>query len=180
MVRVRFRLVINYFGEKLIIFPLSTSININPKYNELGYIAILASEFSNEREILYKILFDMKKDLNELKKVIGKIKDENPDFNISNFESKQKKYSEKIVEESKPENNLIQFESSKNTNTINDKYDFAEEIHEEETLSIQDKELELIMKSLERNNGRRKAAANELGISERTLYRKIKYYDIKL
>ena len=138
------------------------------------------SEFSNEREILYKILFDMKKDLNELKKVIGKIKDENPDFNISNFESKQKKYSEKIVEESKPENNLIQFESSKNTNTINDKYDFAEEILEEETLSIQDKELELIMKSLERNNGRRKAAANELGISERTLYRKIKYYDIKL
>ena len=138
------------------------------------------SEFSNEREILYKILFDMKKDLNELKKVIGKIKDENPDFNISNFESKQKKYSEKIVEESQPENNLIQFQSSKNTNTINDKYDFAEEIHEEETLSIQDKELELIMKSLERNNGRRKAAANELGISERTLYRKIKHYDIKL
>ena len=122
----------------------------------------------------------MKKDLNEVKKVIGKIKDENPDFNISNFDSSQKKYSEKLLEESPLENNFIQFESSKNNNTINDKYDYAEEIQEEETLSIQDKELELIIKSLERNNGRRKAAANELGISERTLYRKIKHYDIKL
>ena len=47
-------------------------------------------------------------------------------------------------------------------------------------MSIQDKELELIIKALERNNGRRKAAANELGISERTLYRKIKQYDLEL
>ena len=62
----------------------------------------------------------------------------------------------------------------------NDKYSFAEEIIEEETLSIQDKELELIIKALERNNGRRKAAAKELGISERTLYRKIKQYDLEL
>ena len=59
-------------------------------------------------------------------------------------------------------------------------FEYAEEIFEEETLSIQDKELELIIKSLERNNGKRKAAAKELGISERTLYRKIKQYDIKL
>ena len=62
----------------------------------------------------------------------------------------------------------------------NDKYSFAEEINEEETLSLQDKELELIIKALERNNGRRKAAAKELGISERTLYRKIKQYDLEL
>ena len=61
-----------------------------------------------------------------------------------------------------------------------DKYSFAEEVVEEETLSIQDKELELIIKALERNNGRRKAAAKELGISERTLYRKIKQYDLEL
>ncbi|NJX16999.1 helix-turn-helix domain-containing protein, partial [Tamlana crocina] len=59
-----------------------------------------------------------------------------------------------------------------------DKYYFAEEIEEEETLSLQDKELELIKKSLERHNGKRKAAADELGISERTLYRKIKQYDL--
>jgi len=59
-----------------------------------------------------------------------------------------------------------------------DKYHFAEEIEEEETLSLQDKELELIKKSLERHNGKRKLAATELGISERTLYRKIKQYDL--
>jgi DNA-binding NtrC family response regulator len=59
-----------------------------------------------------------------------------------------------------------------------DKYHFAEEIEEEETLSLQEKEIELIKKSLERNRGKRKAAASELGISERTLYRKIKQYDL--
>jgi transcriptional regulator of acetoin/glycerol metabolism len=59
-----------------------------------------------------------------------------------------------------------------------DKYDFAEEIQEEETLSLQQKEIELIKKALERNKGKRKLAAAELGISERTLYRKIKQYDL--
>ena len=59
-----------------------------------------------------------------------------------------------------------------------DKYHFAEEIEEEETLSLHDKELELIKKSLERHNGKRKLAAEELGISERTLYRKIKQFDL--
>ena len=59
-----------------------------------------------------------------------------------------------------------------------DKYHFAEEIEEEETLSLHDKELELIKKSLERHDGKRKLAAAELGISERTLYRKIKQYDL--
>ncbi len=59
-----------------------------------------------------------------------------------------------------------------------DKYHFAEEIEEEETLSLHDKELELIKKSLERHKGKRKLAASELGISERTLYRKIKQFDL--
>jgi len=59
-----------------------------------------------------------------------------------------------------------------------DKYHFVEDIEEEETLSLHDKELELIKKSLERHNGKRKLAAAELGISERTLYRKIKQFDL--
>jgi transcriptional regulator with PAS, ATPase and Fis domain len=63
-------------------------------------------------------------------------------------------------------------------NQKTDKYHFAEEIEEEETLSLHDKELELIKKSLERHEGKRKLAAAELGISERTLYRKIKQYDL--
>ena len=62
--------------------------------------------------------------------------------------------------------------------TNEDPYHFAEEIEEEETLSLHDKELELIKKSLERHKGKRKAAAEELGISERTLYRKIKQFDL--
>tara|TARA_B100001063_G_scaffold247298_1_gene292315 strand:+ start:1521 stop:2765 length:1245 start_codon:yes stop_codon:yes gene_type:complete len=138
------------------------------------------SDFSNEREILYKILFDMKKDLNELKKDIGKIKSDNPNFDISVLKNLQKNDSEELIEKNELKNNLIPIKKDNITSTISDKYDFAEEIQEEETLSIQDKELELVIKSLERNNGRRKAAANELGISERTLYRKIKQYDIKL
>ena len=121
-----------------------------------------------------------RKDLNELKKDIGKIKSDNPDFDISSFKNSNKNYSDEIIEKAELENSLIPVNEDKINDTINDKYDYAEEIQEEETLSIQDKELELIIKSLERNNGRRKAAANELGISERTLYRKIKQYDIKL
>ena len=122
----------------------------------------------------------MKKDLNELKKDIGKIKSDNPDFDISSFKNSNKNYSDEKIEQAELENSLIPVNEDKINDTINDKYDYAEEIQEEETLSIQVKELELIIKSLERNNGRRKAAANELGISERTLYRKIKQYDIKL
>ena len=154
----------------------------NPIYNLPALIdnESHSNDFSSEREILYKILFDMKKDLNELKKDIGKIKSDNPDFDISSFKNSNKNYSDEIIEKAELENSLISVNEDKINDNINDKYDYAEEIQEEETLSIQDKELELIIKSLERNNGRRKAAAIELGISERTLYRKIKQYDIKL
>ncbi|MBT3560986.1 MAG: sigma-54-dependent Fis family transcriptional regulator [Flavobacteriaceae bacterium] len=136
--------------------------------------------FSNEREILYKILFDMKKDLNDLKKITSHL-------NNDNFKSdlKEKDYNsleslqEKLNEEKKTE--IIEFNEKESIfNSKEDKYHFAEEINEEETLSIHDIELELIKKALERNNGKRKAAAIELGISERTLYRKIKQHDIEL
>ncbi len=69
-------------------------------------------------------------------------------------------------------------ERSYTNDSYDDKYHFAEEIEEEETLSLQAKEVELIKKSLDRNRGKRKSAAAELGISERTLYRKIKQYDL--
>ena len=122
----------------------------------------------------------MKKDLNELKKVIGKLKNENPNFDISRFEDLESNSVDKLIKQTEFKDDHIQVKEDNFTEIKQDKYDFAEEILEEETLSIQDKELELIVKSLERNNGRRKAAAKELGISERTLYRKIKQYDIKL
>ena len=115
-----------------------------------------------------------------LKKVIGKLKDENPNFDISRFEDLESNSIEKLIQKTDYKEDNIQVKDDNFTELKQDKYDFAEEILEEETLSIQDKELELIIKSLERNNGRRKAAARELGISERTLYRKIKQYGIKL
>ncbi|MAT79767.1 MAG: sigma-54-dependent Fis family transcriptional regulator [Flavobacteriales bacterium] len=137
------------------------------------------SDFNSEREILYKILFDMKRDLNELKKITNNLKSKSVDqsnaFNdIENLIPQEFDQSKNDIE---PKSNF----SENNQSTVKeDKYQFAEEIIEEETLSIQDKELELIIKALERNNGKRKAAAKELGISERTLYRKIKQYDLEL
>ena len=137
-------------------------------------------DFSNEREILYKILFDMKKDLNDLKKITNHLnneeyKTEQKEKDYSSLESLQ----EKLNKEKKTE--IIEIKEKESIfSSKEDKYHFAEEIKEEETLSIHDKELELIKKALERNSGKRKAAAIELGISERTLYRKIKQHDIEL
>lgn len=139
-----------------------------------------SNDFSNEREILYKILFDMKKDLNDLKKITNHLKSDSiethvKDNNLSSFENLQSSIQDQKSAE------IIDFnEKETNFNSNLDKYHFAEEIDEEETLSIHDKELELIKKALERNNGKRKAAAIELGISERTLYRKIKQHDLEL
>ena len=139
-----------------------------------------ADDFSNEREILYKILFDMKKDLNDLKKITNHLNSEDykSDIKEKDFNSLESLH-EKLIREKDTEINEIK-EKESIFNSKEDKYHFAEEIKEEETLSIHDKELELIKKALERNNGKRKAAAIELGISERTLYRKIKQHDIEL
>ena len=136
------------------------------------------SDFSSEREILYKILFDMKRDLNELKKLTNNLKKttSNESEKLDDIQNLIPK-NFKEIDDSNNQNNVLLDDNYENKN---DKFSFAEEIIEEETLSIQDKELELIIKALERNNGRRKAAANELGISERTLYRKIKQYDLEL
>ena len=125
---------------------------------------------------MYKILFDMKKDLNDLKKITKHLNTDTQNLNTS-----EKSNFEKLFEIKASNEEVINKKSSYEDEQIKqDKYHFAEEISEEETLSIHDKELELIIKALERNNGKRKAAAKELGISERTLYRKIKQHDIEL
>jgi transcriptional regulator with PAS, ATPase and Fis domain len=140
-----------------------------------------SSDFSNEREILYKILFDMKKDLNDLKKITKHLNSEESGID---YKSEEKNTLEKLYNNSSNSSDLIEINEKKvgfkSHEVSDDKYHFAEEIREEETLSIHDKELELIIKALERNGGKRKAAAKELGISERTLYRKIKQHDIEL
>ena len=139
-----------------------------------------SNDFSNEREILYKILFDMKKDLNDLKKITDHLKSEETISSKVENEFNDLRHFQSSIENQKS-TEIIDFDKKETTfNSNSDKYHFAEEIKEEETLSIHDKELELIKKALERNNGKRKAAAIELGISERTLYRKIKQHDIEL
>lgn len=147
------------------------------------------SDFSNEREILYKVLFDMKGDLNDLKKLTlellknndsVKVQEENENLIRKIYGKEEEIYTE---EEEEVASQILELPESYiekpiSSPTAEDKYHFAEEIEEEETLSLQDKEIELIKKSLERNKGKRKAASAELGISERTLYRKIKQYDL--
>ena len=138
------------------------------------------SSFSSEREILYKVLFDMKNDLNDLKKLTLELMKEE-----SSTEVKEKNQGliEKIYgeDESKHDSNNIDFKSDIDIEInpkIDKSFEYAETIEEEETLSLHDKEVEMIKQALIRTNGRRKNAAKELGISERTLYRKIKQHNL--
>jgi transcriptional regulator with PAS, ATPase and Fis domain len=150
-------------------------------------------DFSSEREILYKVLFDMKRDVNDLKKLTlelmksgnaAKVKEENSSLinKIYSEEEEEEDELTSIIERDNSEESQTDFEvlniSENASEPIKDKYAFAEEIKEEENLSLQQKELELIKKSLEKYQGKRKDAADELGISERTLYRKIKQYNL--
>ena len=157
------------------------------------------SEFANEREILYKVLFDMKNDLNDLKKLTNElmesgnakdVREENPGLIkriYGNHKENEQDY-EDVIDNAYDYTHEEHIEPVQKTNTDNhyvepvqptsDRYDFAQEIEEEESLSLADKEIELIKKSLDRHKGKRKAAADDLGISERTLYRKIKQYDL--
>lgn len=143
-------------------------------------------DFSNEREILYKVLFDMKGDLNDLKKLTLELLKTSDTAKVQQEQESliRKIYGDNGEEPAEDGEALEVLPLPKHRTEkpaeapVEDKYHFAEEIEEEETLSLQEKEIELIKKSLDRNRGKRKAAAAELGISERTLYRKIKQYDL--
>ena len=151
-------------------------------------------DFSNEREILYKVLFDMQRDVNDLKKLTmelmktgnaNKVQEENSSLikKIYSQEQNNEAVLAAIVEEDPndtPIANKVEVLDMPNSDAELRKgnYDFVEDVKEEESLSLQEKELELIKKSLEKYDGKRKDAADELGISERTLYRKIKQYDL--
>lgn len=135
----------------------TTIINSLPKQTNVSNSPVLfedknKSELS-EREILYKVLFDMKKDLTELKKIT---------FDLINKEGSTE----------------IQKDVFNEINTSNLIVEDDNSIEIKETLSLANQEKNLIIKSLEKHNGKRKLAAEELGISERTLYRKIKEFDL--
>ena len=138
-------------------------------------------DFANEREILYKVLFDMRNDITDLKKLTLELLEDNNDIQT-------KKNTQRLIEkiygdEPSEEENLVEIISPQKSKVYQQKAtnfeeDFQEAEAVEETISLQEKEFEMIKKSLERNNNKRKLAAKELGISERTLYRKIKQFDL--
>ena len=149
------------------------------------------SDFKNEREILYKVLFDMKNDLNDLKKLTLDLMEKGnyKDIHEKNEQIIQKIYHENNLNKTENDNRFLTLSEPSLKNQENEaveiiksdeNFDFNDNYQDqkEETLSLHVKELELIKKSLERHNGKRKLAAEELGISERTLYRKIKQYDL--
>jgi len=134
-------------------------------------------EHISERELLYKVLFDMKKDMNELKKVVANILDKSDD-DTSLEQTKAllvKDYTESELYPPQEMVHEVEITSPEKKNF--DSFHPSEII--EESLSLQEKEKEMIKKALEKHKGKRKSAAQELGISERTLYRKIKEYNIK-
>jgi transcriptional regulator with PAS, ATPase and Fis domain len=153
--------------------PKENSLPALYKNNDIG------KEGLSERDILYKVLFDMKKDMTDLKKFVlenysrqgnaSQIVKEHPDlFNGLDNDS-----------EIEPESVVLNLNpSAAANNQEEDVHDIAHET-EEDSLSIEKKEKELIIRALQKNNNKRKYAARDLGISERTLYRKIKQYDLE-
>ena len=147
--------------------------------NEVGMLPVSVSSFreseqksfANEREILYQVLFDMKKDIADLKQVVKNIMEESPHPAPSGIiPSEGSQVPVPVKYEAYPKS--ISLDESRE-NDIQEATEF-----EESTLSISEVEKEMIAKALERHNGKRKLAASDLGISERTLYRKIKEYNL--
>tara|TARA_B100000767_G_scaffold274251_1_gene306670 strand:- start:1543 stop:2808 length:1266 start_codon:yes stop_codon:yes gene_type:complete len=141
-----------------------------------------SSDFTSEREILYKVLFDMKNDLNDLKKLTLELMNQETSEAV---QEKNRNLINKIYGSNSSEEKSQNIESLAVDNQYQEavhkseeSYDYAETIVEEEPLSLLQKEIEMIKTALERSLGKRKLAAEELGISERTLYRKIKQYDL--
>jgi transcriptional regulator with PAS, ATPase and Fis domain len=134
------------------------------------------SEFANEREILYKLFFDMKKDVNELKKMFFDILQNPSQVATSPMFSNDNNFRElNTVNSSNYNSNPVQPVILHQDNTTN----IQQHEDVEESLSIMDKEKELIIKALKKHRGKRRDASKNLGISERTLYRKLKEYDIE-
>jgi transcriptional regulator with PAS, ATPase and Fis domain len=160
-----------------------------PKENSLPALyrnPISETDGLSERDILYKVLFDMKKDVTDLKKIVldlmnghgqaGQMVKDNPrlfdDLNGENSNAAGKEPMVLNIPSLPPQQNIA------NTEHVEDIHDISHET-EDDSLSIEKKEKELIIRALRKNNNKRKYAARDLGISERTLYRKIKQYELE-
>ncbi len=154
--------------------------------------AVLEKEQSgenySERDLLYKVLFDMKKDMSDMKKLILQLIQDNPSSNeilqehqhlFNNVSSNTPPVAPPSVPSEVSTPLLIEPKAEVDENYEDIIEDIVHLPHEEDTLSLEKKEKELIIKALKKNNNKRKYAARDLGISERTLYRKIKQYEIE-
>tara|TARA_B100000700_G_scaffold122547_1_gene137296 strand:- start:2806 stop:4038 length:1233 start_codon:yes stop_codon:yes gene_type:complete len=128
----------------------------------------------NERDILYKVLFDVKNDVNELKKLINEILGDNK-FEIDVTEEQKKLLENNIIEK---KDKGIKIKSKKEVKK-DDKFEEVTEVYNSDSLSLEKNEINFIIRALKKNNNKRKYAAKDLGISERTLYRKIKQYNLE-
>jgi len=161
---------------------LSDALPIDQEHSNIPMVSSDEGPGLNERELLYRVLFDLKKDVSDLKKVVVSL---SANGNVSNDDYVVKNWANET--HSSDTNRLMLPESNNQSiapTPITADHEIQEEImdseHEEEVLSIADMEKKMIQKALEKYKGRRKEAATELGISERTLYRKIKEYGIDL
>lgn len=169
--------------------PMQANLPAVVQKNQPGGIS--TSEFHSEREIMYKILFDMRSDINDLKSLTSELI---KNRGTGGFSSQEQDLINRIytpeTQTANP-NSLLYFENS-NRNPVNptiisspneNDYEDVEDIEVEEaqpvSLSLQNNERELIVRALEKHKGRRNKAADELGISQRTLYRKIKQYNLE-
>lgn len=169
--------------------PMNANLPVVVNKNTSG---ISNSEFNSEREIMYKILFDMRSDLNDLKSLTSELIKNKGNGNFSNQEKDLINRIYMPESQSSSPNSLLYFEngsqnippnhtiiSNPNENNYEDAEDIEVEEAQPESLSLQNNEKDLIIKALEKHKGRRNKAADELGISQRTLYRKIKQYNLE-
>ena len=167
--------------EGLLLYLPNYNTNRLPAVANTGFGGSSSSADINERDLLYKVLLDMKKDLNDLKKVVHDIVQVGGN-SLSNLPPDDLQAIDRLY------NNESSFPVVSNTNEIkihnpiivkDNPHGFNQSIVVEESLSLQDKEIDMIKKALKKHKGKRKYASQELGISERTLYRKINEYNIE-
>ena len=163
-------------------------INYLPDYHKSRLPALIRGEhvseeaFNSEREILYKVLLDMKNDINDLKKLVAQIMEKGSmgrEIQRDNEGIIKKLYATVDDMPADADDLMAHHGQVKSSKKMEEEDITDTEEIVEESLSLEDKEIELINKALEKHNGKRKYAAQDLGISERTLYRKIKEYNIE-
>jgi DNA-binding NtrC family response regulator len=162
----------NITGEQLSKFLPETHFTRLPALAS-GYNGANQKEFNNEREILYKLFFDVKKDVTELKRLFFEVIQNQPGLNGTHNLS-----SEHLLEPYLTEPMSATLKNPQPVVINNANNNIAEHQEVEESLSIMDAEKELIIKALKKHRGKRRDASSDLGISERTLYRKLKEYNI--